>query len=131
MELKELIENAWDNRELLQDKEIKIAIKTIIDDLDQGTLRVAQPNGDGWHVNEWVKKAVILYFPIQNMQSIEVGPFEFHDKMKLKTGYDKKGIRVYRKDDEKHVKPNRHQLHSEQQERQRVDDRRKMLVKVE
>jgi len=94
MELKELIEKAWDNRELLQDKETKIAIKTIIDDLDQGMIRVAEPNGDSWLVNEWVKKAVILYFPIQKMQVIEVGPFEFHDKMKLKTGYDKKGIRV-------------------------------------
>lgn len=94
MELKELIEKAWDNRDLLNDKETKIAIKTIIDDLDQGALRVAEPKGDSWQVNEWVKKAVILYFPIQNMQSIEVGPFEFHDKMKLKRGYDKKGIRV-------------------------------------
>lgn len=94
MELKEIIEKAWDNRELLEDKETKIAIKTIIDDLDQGTVRVAEPLDEGWQVNEWVKKAVILYFPIQKMQLIEVGPFEFHDKMKLKTGYSKKGIRV-------------------------------------
>jgi 2,3,4,5-tetrahydropyridine-2-carboxylate N-succinyltransferase len=94
MELKEIIEKAWDNRELLENKETKIAIKTIIDDLDQGTLRVAEPVDEGWQVNEWVKKAVILYFPIQKMQLIEVGPFEFHDKMKLKTGYSKKGIRV-------------------------------------
>jgi len=94
MELKELIEKAWDNRELLKDKDTKIAIKTIIEDLDQGILRVAEPNGDSWKVNEWVKKAVILYFPIQHMQLVEVGPFEFHDKIKLKTGYDKKGIRV-------------------------------------
>lgn len=94
MELKELIEKAWDNRELLEDKETKIAIKTIIEDLDQGSLRVAEPNGDSWHVNEWIKKAVILYFPIQKMQLVEVGPFEFHDKIKLKSGYDKKGIRV-------------------------------------
>ena len=94
MELKELIERAWDNRELLNDKETKIAIKTIIDDLDQGTVRCAEPVGDAWQVNEWIKKAVILYFPIQKMQLIEVGPFEFHDKMKLKTGYAKKGIRV-------------------------------------
>jgi 2,3,4,5-tetrahydropyridine-2-carboxylate N-succinyltransferase len=94
MELKELIEKAWNNRALLNDKETKIAIKTIIDDLDQGLLRVAEPKGDSWQVNEWVKKAVILYFPIQNMQAIEVGPFEYHDKMKLKTGYAQKGIRV-------------------------------------
>jgi len=94
MELKEIIEKAWDNRDLLENKETEIAIKTIIDDLDQGTLRVAEPVDDGWKVNEWVKKAVILYFPIQKMQLLEVGPFEFHDKMKLKTGYSKKGIRV-------------------------------------
>jgi 2,3,4,5-tetrahydropyridine-2-carboxylate N-succinyltransferase len=94
MELKILIEKAWENRDLLNDKETKIAIKTIIDELDQGTTRVAEPNGSEWHVNEWVKKAVILYFPIQKMQLWKVGPFEFHDKMKLKTGYAKKGIRV-------------------------------------
>jgi 2,3,4,5-tetrahydropyridine-2,6-dicarboxylate N-succinyltransferase len=94
MDLKEIIEKAWDNRELLENKETKIAIKTIIDDLDRGTIRVAEPVEGGWQVNEWVKKAVILYFPIQKMQQLDVGPFEFHDKMKLKTGYAKKGIRV-------------------------------------
>jgi 2,3,4,5-tetrahydropyridine-2-carboxylate N-succinyltransferase len=94
MELKEIVERAWDNRELLENKDTRIAIKTIIDDLDQGAIRVADPTGDGWVVNEWVKKAVILYFPIRKMQALEVGPFEFHDKMKLKTGYSKKGIRV-------------------------------------
>ena len=94
MELKEIIEKAWDDRSLIQDKEVQIAVKTIIDELDMGTTRVAEPLADGWKVNDWVKKAVILYFPIQKMQAIEVGPFEFHDKMKLKTGYAKKGIRV-------------------------------------
>ncbi len=95
MELKKIIERAWDNREMLEDKDVVIAIKTIIDELDLGKLRVAEPdNNNGWQVNEWVKKAVILYFPIQKMQSYEIGPFEFHDKMKLKTGYAKMGIRV-------------------------------------
>lgn len=95
MELKEIVERAWDNREMLENKDVVIAIKTIIDELDLGKLRVAEPdNNNGWKVNEWVKKAVILYFPIQKMQSYEIGPFEFHDKMKLKTGYSKKGIRV-------------------------------------
>ncbi|MCC5930815.1 MAG: 2,3,4,5-tetrahydropyridine-2,6-dicarboxylate N-succinyltransferase [Cyclobacteriaceae bacterium] len=94
MELKDIIEKAWENRELLQDKDTKIAIKTIIDELDRGQVRVAEPAGDGWKVNEWVKKAVILYFPIMKMQLLEVGPFEFHDKIKLKTGYDKLGVRV-------------------------------------
>ncbi len=94
MGLKEIIENAWDNRELLKDKDTKIAIKTIIDELDMGTIRVAEPDGTAWKVNEWVKKAVILYFPIQNMQLIEVGPFEFYDKIRLKSGYDKQGVRV-------------------------------------
>ena len=94
MELKDIVERAWENREALKDKDTQIAIKTIIDDLDQGKRRVAEPDGDGWKVNEWLKKAVILYFPIQKMNVIEVGPFEFHDKMKLKTGYAAKGIRV-------------------------------------
>jgi len=93
-DLKEIIDRAWDDREILMDKDTKIAIKTIIDEIDMGTLRAAEPTKDGWKVNEWVKKAVILYFPIQNMQLIEIGPFQFHDKMKLKSGYDKLGIRV-------------------------------------
>ena len=94
MELKDLVERAWENRELLNDKDTQIAIKSIIDDLDLGKRRVAEPQGDTWKVNEWLKKAVILYFPIQKMSVIEVGPFEFHDKMKLKNGYAAKGVRV-------------------------------------
>jgi 2,3,4,5-tetrahydropyridine-2-carboxylate N-succinyltransferase len=62
--------------------------------LDEGSLRVAEPTESGWIVNDWVKKAVILYFPIQQMQTIEVGPFEFHDKMQLKKGYADAGVRV-------------------------------------
>ena len=89
-----LIEAAWDNRALLQEEETKNAIRSIIDQLDQGTLRVATPTASGWEVNEWVKKAVVLYFPIQQMETIEVGPLEFHDKIPLKTGYKEKGIRV-------------------------------------
>lgn len=94
MELKEIIENAWENRSLLNDKDVKIVIKTIVDELDRGTRRVAEQKDGEWIVHEWIKKAVILYFPIQKMQTIEVGPFEFHDKMKLKTGYEKLGVRV-------------------------------------
>ena len=67
-DLREIIEKAWDNRELLKDKDTKIAIKSIIDELDNGSTRVAEPVKDGWKVNEWVKKAVILYFPTQKMQ---------------------------------------------------------------
>jgi 2,3,4,5-tetrahydropyridine-2-carboxylate N-succinyltransferase len=94
MELRNLIENAWENRQLLKDKDVKIAIKSIIDELDSGTMRVAEPMNGEWVVHDWIKKAVILYFPIQKMQLLELGPFEFHDKMKLKTGYDKLGVRV-------------------------------------
>ncbi len=95
MELKTIIEAAWENREMLKEKETEDAIKTIIAQLDSGQLRCAEPSGDGnWKVNDWVKKAVILYFPIQKMQTIEVGPFEFHDKMALKTDYAKQGVRV-------------------------------------
>ena len=95
MELKTIIEAAWENREMLKEKETEDAIKTIIAQLDAGQLRCAEPAEDGsWKVNDWVKKAVILYFPIQKMQTIEVGPFEFHDKMALKTNYAKQGVRV-------------------------------------
>lgn len=94
MELRDIVERAWEDRSLLSDKQTVIAIKTIIEDLDSGAKRVAEPTEDGWVVNEWIKKAVILYFPIQKMQTIEVGPFEFHDKIALKNGYAKKGVRV-------------------------------------
>lgn len=94
MELKELIERAWEDRSLLKDKEVQIAIKTTIEELDKGARRVAEPDKLGWQVNEWIKKAVILYFPLREMKTIEVGPFEFHDKMMLKNNYAKLGVRV-------------------------------------
>ena len=84
MELQTLIESAWEDKSLIQEKEVSVAIKTIIDELDTGKRRIAEKNGDEWVVNEWVKKAVILYFPLMKMQLIEVGPFQFHDKIKLK-----------------------------------------------
>ena len=93
-DLKRVIEAVWDDRTLLEKEESKEAIRHIIEQLDVGALRVAEPESGGWQVNEWVKKAVILYFPIQQMELIELGPFEFHDKMKLKKGYREAGIRV-------------------------------------
>jgi 2,3,4,5-tetrahydropyridine-2-carboxylate N-succinyltransferase len=90
-----IIENAWENRSLLENAETQNAINAVIADLDAGKLRVAEPLEDGnWQVNEWIKKAVVMYFPMRKMETIEVGPFEFHDKMALKTGYAAKGIRV-------------------------------------
>ena len=93
--LKSTIEAAWDDRELLKTEETQSAIRDMIELLDKGKLRVAQPTeGGDWQVNDWVKKGVILYFPIQKMETIEVGPFEFHDKMALKKDYAKQGVRV-------------------------------------
>jgi 2,3,4,5-tetrahydropyridine-2-carboxylate N-succinyltransferase len=94
MELQNIIEQAWQDRSLLQNNETQAAVKAIIEELDKGILRVAEPNGEGWKVNEWIKKAVILYFPIRKMKVEEVGIFEYHDKMKLKTGYESLGVRV-------------------------------------
>ena len=94
MNLQETIENIWDNRELLQNEDSKTTIREVIRQLDLGELRVAEPTENGWKVNEWVKKAVVMYFPIQKMETIEVGPFEFHDKMPLKRNYAEKGVRV-------------------------------------
>ena len=83
MDLKEIIESAWEDRSLIENKEVSVAIKTIIDDLDIGKRRIASPTENGeWEVHEWLKKAVILYFPIMKMQLIEVGPFQFHAKIK-------------------------------------------------
>ncbi|WP_332018818.1 2,3,4,5-tetrahydropyridine-2,6-dicarboxylate N-succinyltransferase [Kaistella sp.] len=94
MMLQQTIENIWDNRELLKDEDSQKSIREVIRQLDLGDLRVAEPTENGWKVNEWVKKAVVMYFPIQKMETIEVGPFEFHDKMPLKRNYAEKGVRV-------------------------------------
>jgi 2,3,4,5-tetrahydropyridine-2-carboxylate N-succinyltransferase len=94
MNLQETIEHIWDKRELLQNEDSKTTIREVIRQLDLGELRVAEPTENGWKVNEWVKKAVVMYFPIQKMETIEVGPFEFHDKMPLKRNYAEKGVRV-------------------------------------
>jgi 2,3,4,5-tetrahydropyridine-2-carboxylate N-succinyltransferase len=93
--MQEIIEAAWHNRGLLQDKSVHNAINNVIEMLDKGTLRVAEPDGKGgWKVNDWVKKAVILYFPTRKMTTFEVGPLEFHDKMALKQNYAALGVRV-------------------------------------
>src|SRR6201747_1362156 len=92
--LKKLIEEAWEDRNLLGNREYSAAIETIIQGLDSGEMRVAEPVGSRWHTHEWIKKAVILYFPIRQMEEIKTGPFVFHDKMKLKTDYKKTGVRV-------------------------------------
>ena len=93
-DLKDQIENAWNDRALLKNDSTKNAIKEVLELLDKGQLRVAEPTDNGWQVNEWVKKAVVLYFPICQMETIEVGPFEFHDKIPLKKDYAKQGVRV-------------------------------------
>ena len=82
--MQQLIEQAWEDRSLLNNCEVAEAIETVIDQLDRGQLRVAEPSTNGWQVNQWVKKAVLLYFPLKQMQTIEVGPFQFHDKIPLK-----------------------------------------------
>jgi 2,3,4,5-tetrahydropyridine-2-carboxylate N-succinyltransferase len=94
MSLRETIEEAWENRERLNQQDVRDSIAEVVDRLDRGVLRVAEKGKEGWYVNEWVKKAVILYFPIRKMETIELPPFEFHDKIPLKRGYEQKGIRV-------------------------------------
>lgn len=89
-----IIEAAWENRELLKEASTTEAINHIIEELDKGRLRCAEPTEAGWQVNDWVKKAVILYFPIRQMHTIEMPPFEYHDKMALKTDYESQGVRV-------------------------------------
>ena len=92
--MKEIIEKAWEDRSLLQDSQVINAIEGVVEGLDKGKYRVAEPTDNGWKVNEWIKKAVVMYFPIRKMETIEVGPFEFHDKMALKTNYKELGVRV-------------------------------------
>lgn len=93
-DIKRIIESAWENRELLKEETTTTAIRTVVDLLDKGELRVAEPTENGWQVNEWVKKAVVLYFPIQKMETLEAGIFEYHDKIPLKRNFAERGIRV-------------------------------------
>jgi len=92
--MQKIIEAAWEDRSMLEQTETQDSIRKVISQLDSGEIRVAEPTASGWQVNEWVKKAVVLYFPIQKMETLEAGPLEFHDKMPLKRGYKEKGIRV-------------------------------------
>lgn len=92
--IKNIIEAAWENRDLLKEKETVDTINHVVSMLDEGKLRIADYIENNWKVHEWVKKAVILYFPIQKMETIEVGPFEFHDKIPLKNKFAEKGVRV-------------------------------------
>ncbi|TCN73209.1 2,3,4,5-tetrahydropyridine-2,6-dicarboxylate N-succinyltransferase [Acetobacteroides hydrogenigenes] len=93
-ELQQIVENAWENRDRLREESTKKAIITVIEHLDKGEIRVAQQDGDNWIVNQWVKKAVLMYFPIAQMETIEVGPFEFYDKIPLKKNFEQLGVRV-------------------------------------
>ena len=94
VDLQLAVEKAWGNRVLLQEPEVQQAIREVVEELDKGEIRVAHPSGTEWIVNEWVKKAVILYFLIQKMETTSVGPFEYHDKIPLKKGYEALDIRV-------------------------------------
>ena len=94
MELKELIQTAWANRELLKDGNYADAVRTVIEEVDKGRLRTAEPTEQGWQVNEWVKQGILMYFGIQQMQTYNLPPFEFYDKMKLKSGYAALGVRA-------------------------------------
>lgn len=93
-EIKNQIEAAWTNRDLLKEDSTQRAIRALIKLLDEGKVRVAEPDGDSWKVNDWVKKGVVLYFPIQKMETIELEPFEFHDKIPLKKNFAKQEVRV-------------------------------------
>jgi 2,3,4,5-tetrahydropyridine-2-carboxylate N-succinyltransferase len=92
--IEKLIDNAWADRDLLKDINYKQAIHETIELLDKGKIRVCSPEENGWKLNEWIKKAVIMYFQIEPMEVIEIGPFEFHDKIKLKKNYKELGVRV-------------------------------------
>lgn len=94
MSLEKIITAAWDDRKLLQEKNTQTTIREVIEQLDKGKLRVAEKTENGWKVNEWIKKAVLMYFPIQEMKTHEVGMFEYHDKIALKKDYASQGVRV-------------------------------------
>lgn len=96
-ELKSIIEHAWEHREMLQDAAVKEVIRKVVEAVDKGKLRTAEPvdpEKSEWQVNEWVKKAIIMYFPIQEMRTMRGGELEWYDKMELKHDYEKLGVRV-------------------------------------
>lgn len=92
--MKELILEAWNNRDLLKDEKYSNAVRAVIEEVDKGRLRTASPAATGWEVNEWVKQAILLYFAIQPMQTWDLPPFEFYDKMLLKSNYKELGVRA-------------------------------------
>ena len=92
--IKKIIEDAWEHRDLLERAEVKEAVFFVLEELDKGRLRVAEPSGENWKVNEWIKKAVILYFPLRKMEVMETGMFEFYDKIPLKKNYEEQQVRV-------------------------------------
>ena len=94
MDLEKLIKEAWANRELLKDETYSNAVRNVIEKIDKGVLRTAFPDSNGWKVNEWVKQAILLYFGIQQMKTYTLPPFEFYDKMKLKSNYKELGVRA-------------------------------------
>ncbi|MGN7723121.1 2,3,4,5-tetrahydropyridine-2,6-dicarboxylate N-succinyltransferase [Chitinophaga sp. 22620] len=94
MDVQQQILAAWNDRSLLQQTQYSDAVRAVIEAVDKGKLRVAEPGENGWKVNEWVKQAILMYFAIQPMETMELPPFEFYDKMKLKTNYKELGVRV-------------------------------------
>ncbi|MGB0450898.1 MAG: 2,3,4,5-tetrahydropyridine-2,6-dicarboxylate N-succinyltransferase [Flavobacteriaceae bacterium] len=93
-QLQVIIERAWEDRNLLKESDTINAIREVVAQCDRGLLRCAEPTPSGWQVNEWVKKAIVLYFPIQQMRTHEVGIFEYHDKIPLKSNFAEQGVRV-------------------------------------
>ena len=92
--MKELILEAWNNRDLLKEAKYSNAVKAVIEEVDKGRLRTASPTQNGWTVNEWVKQAILMYFGIQPMQTFNIPPFEWYDKMMLKSNYKELGVRA-------------------------------------
>lgn len=97
VELKAVVEQAWENREMLNNEEVRAVIRAVVEAVDKGELRCAEPinlENSEWQVNEWVKKAIIMYFPIQTMRTMRAGELEWYDKIDLKHDYEKLGVRV-------------------------------------
>ncbi|NDB53085.1 MAG: 2,3,4,5-tetrahydropyridine-2,6-dicarboxylate N-succinyltransferase [Chitinophagaceae bacterium] len=92
--LQKIIQEAWSNRDLVKQANTQDAIRAVIEEVDKGRIRVAAPVDGKWVVNEWVKQAILLYFSIQPMQTWDVAPFEFYDKMLLKKNYKELGVRA-------------------------------------
>jgi 2,3,4,5-tetrahydropyridine-2-carboxylate N-succinyltransferase len=93
-DLRTLVEAAFADPRQLERAETQLAVESVIDGLDLGEIRLAEKSGAEWIVHAWVQQAILLYFRLRQLETWQVGQFEYHDKIPLKRDYATLGVRV-------------------------------------